>query len=68
VSALRGAPGAKQRLPRDVVALIVVLGIVVLGGLVALFWPYGPNRSPALLGVIDRPPAPAHSPSPSPRR
>jgi hypothetical protein len=54
-----------QKLPKDVVALLVVLVLLVVGGLVALFLPYGQNRLPKLLGVVDRPPAvPTVTPAP----
>jgi len=61
------APGRRDKLPRDVIALLVVLVLVVIGGLVALFLPYKPNRLPAILGVID-PPRASPSPAASPAR
>lgn len=56
-----------QKLPRDVVVLLVVLGLVVVGALVALFLPYGQNKLPKLLGFVDRP-RPAATATPAPAR
>jgi len=56
-----------QKLPRDVIVLLVVLGLVVVGGLVALFFPYPKNRLPRLLGIVDRPRA-APTATPAARR
>jgi len=79
VQALQRSAAVRQKLPRDVLALAVLLSLVVIGGLVALFFPYGRGRALNLLGVVDpRPsrsaPAPARSPatptptpSPAPR-
>jgi hypothetical protein len=64
-AALRAA-GRRDKLPRDVIALLVVLVLVVIGGLVALFLPYKLNKLPAILGVIDPPPRPPVRASPSP--
>lgn len=66
-AALRIA-GRREKLPRDVVALLVLFVVMVVAGLVALFLPYRPNSMPAILGVMDpprRPPSP-RSPSPVP--
>jgi hypothetical protein len=54
----------RQTLPRDVLALLVVLVLVVLAGLVALFLPYGPNRLPKILGIVDKPRPAAATPAP----
>jgi hypothetical protein len=45
--------GRRQKIPRDVVVLLVVLGLVVVGGLVALFIPYGPGKALRLLGTLE---------------
>jgi hypothetical protein len=61
--------GRSQKLPRDVVALLVVLVLLVVGGLVALFLPYGRGKSIRLLGTLDRPrPAAIATPASPARR
>jgi hypothetical protein len=56
-----------EKLPRDIRVLLVVLALIVVGGLAALFFPYGPTRGTRLLGTVDRPrsPVPA-TPTPPP--
>src|SRR5262245_6749935 len=66
VQALERATSSRQKLPRDVLALAIVLGLVVIGGIVALFLPYGRGRALNLLGVLDRRP-PQVTPTPTPR-
>jgi hypothetical protein len=46
----------RHKLPRDVLALAILLCLVLLAGLVALFLPYRPFTGPALLGAIDQSP------------
>jgi hypothetical protein len=71
LAAVQREAARRAGLPKDVVALIVVLALVAVGGLVALFFPYGPNRLPKLLGFVDKPRPPAvttPAPKPSPAR
>jgi hypothetical protein len=66
-AAIARVAGRRQKLPRDVLILVVVLVLVVVGGLVALFFPYGPNKGPGLLGIVDKPrPLVAATPTPQP--
>src|SRR5262245_48827050 len=59
----RVAASRSRKLPKDVVILMVVVGLVLVGGVVALFFPYAPTRGIRILGTIDqKPPA---SPTPS---
>jgi hypothetical protein len=59
--------GRREKLPKDVLALLVLLVLVLVAGLVTLFLPYGPNRLPKLLGFVDKPRSPAAAtPAPQP--
>jgi hypothetical protein len=72
-AALQRVAAQRAKLPWDVVALLVVLALLAVGGLVVLFLPYGPNKMPKLLGFVDRPRPPAAvtptppRPTPAPR-